>query len=211
MRIEDGAKEIGEYLRKWKREHSKLVVAIDGYTGVGKTTLLSELATINSDLLAVNRDDFLFSRKKVEELLNKAEDKSKVFESQVLDVEKVKALIHAFRNNQNVYSTRVYNPISGEIDIKKDFDLTKDILMIEGVFMFHPDLINHLWDKRIYLKGDLEKIDRRRVEREKESWGRDYIEEIRPDSYFRQVVIGLKRYQKDYNPEQIADLVIDLD
>lgn len=76
--------------------------------------------------------------------------------------------------------------------------------------MFHPKLLNRLWDKRIYLDGNIEGIDARRIRREKERWGRDYFPETHPDSYFRQVVIALKKYREEYRPEKIADLVIEL-
>ena len=74
--------------------------------------------------------------------------------------------------------------------------------------MFHPKLLKHLWDKKIYLKGDLKKIDERRIKREKKRWGKDYFPETHPDSYFRQVIVALKKYQKQYKPDKSADLVI---
>ena len=78
--------------------------------------------------------------------------------------------------------------------------------------MFHPELpLNKLWDKRIYLEGDIEKIDERRIKREKEKWDKDYFPETHPDSHFRQVTIGLKRYIELCKPNKIADLVIKMD
>ena len=52
-------------------------------------------------------------------------------------------------------------------------------------------------------------VDERRVQREKAKWGRDYFPETHPDSYFRQVMIALKRYQELYKPEASADLVLE--
>ncbi|MBI3442394.1 MAG: hypothetical protein HY007_01350 [Candidatus Sungbacteria bacterium] len=92
--------------------------------------------------------------------------------------------------------------------ISRTFDLSKRIMVIEGVFMFHPQLLNDLWDKQIYLTGDIDKIDARRIKREQEKWGSDYFPETHPDSYFRQVTIALQRYIQQYKPEKVADLVL---
>ncbi len=205
------AEQINTALTKWLYETDKLVVAIDGYTGVGKTTLLNNLAKLTSNVLAVHRDDFLLPRNVVEELINKSNDRSRVFELKINDNKKITELIQAFKSGKAVYDFHAYNPASGELDIAKQLDLSKKVMVIEGVFMFHPKLLNHLWDKRIYLDGDIEAIDTRRIRREKEKWGNDYFPEDHPDSYFLQVIIALKRYQELYKPKEQADLVIHLD
>ena len=84
-------------------------------------------------------------------------------------------------------------------------------MVIEGVFMFHPKLLNKLWDRRIYVSGNVKAIDKRRVAREKKRWGKSYFPETNPDSYFRQVIIALIRYIKQFKPEKSADKVIYVD
>ena len=206
------SKTANEAINNWGKESSKLIVAIDGYTGIGKTTLLNNLALLNPKIVPVNRDDFLFSRKIVEEKLSRAKDKSEVFELEVCDDLKLETLINAFKNNEKVFKTDVYDYVSGRVDQEKVLDLSKDIMVIEGVFMFHPDSpLNNLWDKRIYLEGNILKIDERRVKREKEKWGANYFPETHPDSYFKQVTIALKRYIELYNPASLADLVLMVD
>lgn len=211
MNQQELVQQVNVAIKKWLQETDKLVVAIDGYTGIGKTTLLNNLVSINSDIVAVNRDDFLLPRTTVEKLLEKSADQSKIFELQINDNKKLENLVTAFRDGQKLYRTQTHDPISGRVDIPKEFDISKKIMVIEGVFMFHPKLINHLWDKRIYLEGDISKIDERRIKREKEKWGKDYFPETHPDSHFKQVIIALKRYKKMYHPEKSADLVLQVD
>ncbi len=198
-------------ITQWAYGKEKLLVAVDGYTGIGKTTLADNLAVMNPDIIIVHRDDFLFSRKTVEDKLSRVADRSKVFELKVCDDNKLRELISAFRKDEKVHQIHTFNPISGEIDILKTFDLSKRIMVIEGVFMFHPRLLNDLWDKRVYLAGDMNNINARRIAREQEKWGSDYFPETHPDSYFRQVTTALQRYIKQYQPEETADLVLRVD
>jgi uridine kinase len=212
MNAQELAKQVNEAIAEWSQHSNKLIIAIDGYTGIGKTTLLNSLVALNLDILPVNRDDFLFSRKIMEEKFAKVNDKSEVFEREACDDQKLIDLVSAFRNGERSFLVKVYDGVSGKIDEDKTFDLSKKVMVVEGVFMFHPELsLNKLWDKRIYLKGDINKIDERRIKREKERWGKDYFPETHPDSYFRQVTIALKRYAELYKPEAIADLVLDVD
>ncbi len=211
MTFSELAEQVNKLIILWAKDSVKLVVAVDGYTGVGKTTLLNNLSSLNSNIIAVNRDDFLFPREVVKEKLSRASDKSRVFELEMCDIEKLKDLVNAFRNNEKYYKVNTYNPISGKVDIEKTFDLSKNIMVVEGVFMFHPELpLDRLWDKRIYLSGDTIKINEQRIKREKKKWGDEYIEETNSDSYFRQVIIALQRYNLLYQPKRSADAVFEI-
>lgn len=196
----------------WFNGKDKLIVAIDGYAGIGKTTLLDNLAKINHDIIAVNWDDFMFPRDILKKKLAKAKDRSKVFELEVGDDKKLQNLINSYKTTNRLYKMDAYDGSTGKVNVPRSFDFSKKIMVIEGVFMFHPELLrNRFWNKRIYLEGDYKKISERRIKREKKRWGKNYIPETHPDSYFRQVVIALNRYIKLHGPEKIADLVLRVD
>ena len=196
----------------WAKGKDKLIVAIDGYAGIGKTTLLNNLTKINPDIVAVNWDDFILPRDIFQKKLAKAKDRSKIFELKIGDSKKLKDFIGAYRATDRLYKMDAYNGSTGKVNTPRAFGFSKKIMVIEGVFMFHPELSrSKFWDKRIYLQGDINKTTERRVNREKKRWGKNYIPETHPDSYFKQVVIALNRYIKLHCPEKIADLVLRAD
>lgn len=193
---------------EWSKNKDKLVVAIDGYTGVGKTTLLSNLAAMNSDILPVNRDDFQISRTRFLKLYKNKRNRPRLFEFEMNDSAKLQNFVELFRKSGKRYKMKAYDGVTGKISIPKMYDFSKKIMVIEGILLFHPKLLNKLWDKRIYLNGNIKKIDKRRVAREKKRWGKDYFPETHPDSYFRQVIMALKHYQQKYHPEKAADIIL---
>ena len=200
---------LNNQIKSWSgNADKKLVIGIDGYTGAGKTTLLNNLAKINPEILAVHRDDFQISRTKFQKLYRNVKHRPRLFELEMNDTKRLRKLIEKFRNSDKPYNVKTYDGTSGKVNIEKTFDLSKRIMVVEGVFLFHPKLLNKSLDKRIYLAGDTVKIDQRRIKREKRRWGKDYFPETHPDSYFRQVIMALHRYQKQYRPESRADLVI---
>jgi len=155
MKSEKLAEKINTDIAKWAKDKDKLVVAIDGYTGIGKTTILDHLEKINPDILAVHQDDFGLSRKKVKALLKNTYDRSVVFELRNRDLKKIARLVKLFRSGRNKsYSIKTYNYKTGKIDSVKKFDLSKHIFVIEGIFMFHPKLLNRLWNKERKENGE---------------------------------------------------------
>ena len=80
--------------------------------------------------------------------------------------------------------------------------------MVEGVFLFHPEVLGDVWDKRIYLDGNMKQADARRVRREKARFGKNYFPETHPDSFARLFKLAHRRYRLIYKPKQKANLVI---
>jgi len=202
-------KEILDEINKRVEDDKKLVVGIDGYSGIGKTTLLNNLIEDNKEILCVYRDDFIKSRKITKKLLENTDDKSKIMELEWCDDKRIRDLVNKFRNSNESYTIKIYNSDTGEVDTDKTFDLSKKILIIEGIFLFHPKLIGDVFDLKIFIDEDMEAADQRRIKREKARWGKDYFPHDHPDSYFKLVKIAFERYLKLYNPKKLADIVVD--
>ena len=205
LKVEGFIKRINALSKKDK----KLVIAIDGYSASGKTTLLKKLEKNNKNVLAVFMDDFILTAKKRERSIKKARNKSKVFELDWYDYKKIRTLINEFGiKNKGYYKTKLYNSDADRIDISKKFDLSKSILIIEGIFLFHPKLFKNMFDVKVFLDVDLAYADKRRVKREKKRWGKDYISEDSLDSWTNLFKIAYRRYLKEYNPKKQADIII---
>lgn len=201
-------KQIEHKITEYSKKYQKLVVGIDGYSGIGKTTLLNRLIESNPNIVPVFRDDFIKPRKIIETLLKNANDRSIIMELEWCDNEKIRDLVKSFKESNRAYITKIYNSDTGDMDIEKVYDLSKKIMIIEGVFLFHPKLVDGIFDLKIFLEGDNEAADERRRKREKERWEDKYFPDTHPDSYFRLLKIAFDRYYELYKPQQRADLVI---
>lgn len=193
---------------EWSEGAEKLVIGIDGYPGVGKSTLASELLKLNDQILLVERDDFSTERTAFEAILAKAEDRTQAFEYDMNDLPRFRQFIVDYKTSSATRTNLGYNRVTGKIDVKKTYNFSKPILLVEGVFLFHAELTDDLFDRRIFLQGDLDKVAERRVAREKVRWGDEYFPEDHPDSYFRLAILAFDRYVETQHPEQRADLVL---
>lgn len=203
--------EVGDKLKEWQRPGAKLVVGIDGYPGVGKSTLLDALVARYSDVLGLARDDFCIDREVFRARFASQADRVELFTAGLIDQERLRAFVAAYRSTATHRTELTYNSVTGKVDVEKVFDCTKPILLIEGVFLFHPELSDELFDRRIWLKGDRSALDARRIAREKSRWGEEYVSEDHPDSYFAHALEAFQRYEERYRPEVRADLVVCVD
>ncbi|MDO8603977.1 MAG: hypothetical protein Q7K40_01015 [bacterium] len=202
------AKKINENIQTWGKDHAKLVVAIDGYAGSGKTTVADYGAKNNPDVLVLHLDDFIKHWKVRKKSIDNAEDKSSVFEYnwyRYCDLEKI---VKQFKSKKRgMVKYRAYDYDTNEFATARTLDLSKKVLVIDGIFLLHPEhKINKLWDKRVYLDVDFVKADKMRVAREKKKWGKRYLPENHLDNWTRYFKVAYRRYVKDYKPQKYADL-----
>lgn len=204
------AKKIDRMIKKWLPDRKKIVIAIDGYSGSGKTTVLEYLARINSDVLPLFLDDFIEHWSRRKEMMSQTEDKSRVFELKWYRYREIEELILKFREQkEGFYRAIVYDYERNDYGPVKEFDFSKRVLVVEGIFLFHPKhKISRMWDKKIYLDVSLEKGNQRRIQRETERWKERYIPETHPDSYVSFFKQAYTRYLEKYKVENKADVVI---
>jgi uridine kinase len=209
MTSEQVAQDIDNHITKWQREKNRLIVAIDGYSGSGKTTVLNYLARQNSSILAVHLDEFITHWKVRKQMMDSARDRSLVFEYKWYRYQELVNLLRAFKRNRGQsMAFRMYDFERNDFGATKVFDLSKPVLVIEGILLFHPRIaISKLLDKRVYLAVDFAKADRRRVAREKKQLGGRYVSENHPDSYIVPFKVAYRRYVSQFNPAGIVDVV----
>lgn len=202
------AKKINKKIKSWLDDHAKLVVAIDGYAGSGKTTVADFIAKENPDALVVHLDDFIYHWKDRKRMIDQAKDKSKVFEYSWYRYDNLEKLIKAFKTKKKgSIKLKTYDYDKNEFGPLKSFDLSKKILAIDGIFLFHPKhKISKEWDKTIYLDVDFAKADKKRIAREKKKWDKNYVPENHPDNWTRYFKEAYWRYMKEYKPQNNRDL-----
>ncbi len=205
------AKKIVEHLQVWKHNHAKLVVGIDGYAGSGKTTIGSFVAKYDPDVLPVHLDDFIKHWRERQKMIEDAENKSEVFEYEWYRYDDLMELITAFKEGKQSINMKLYDFDANDLISPQTFDLTKQVLVLDGIFLFHPEHEeSQMIDKKIYLDADFEKADERRRAREQERFGEDYLPDDHPDNWFQYYKTAYLNYVEKYNPKERADLVFEV-
>ncbi|MFA6416135.1 MAG: hypothetical protein WCW56_01475 [Candidatus Paceibacterota bacterium] len=212
LKSEKFAKKINTETANWLKNRKKLVIAIDGYAGSGKTTVADFIAKQNPEVLIVHLDDFIKHWKERKMSIGKAEDKSRVFEFDWYRYNDVEKLIKEFKTkSKGTIRLKTYDYNKNDFGPQKSFDLSKKILVIDGIFLFHPKhKISKLWDKTIYLNVDFTKADKKRIAREKKKWGKDYLPETHPDNWVKFYKEAYRRYVKEQKPQKDRDLVFEV-
>lgn len=211
IKSEISAKKINSQIQKWLTGDQKLVVAIDGYAGSGKTTIAQNLSKINKNIEVVHLDDFINHWKVRKRMMGLVMDKSKVFEYQWYRLKDLEKLIRVFKKSvKGKSSHKIYNFDTNDFHKKEmSYDLSKKILVIDGIFLLHPGYkINKLIDKTVYIYSNPLKADKQRIAREKKRFGKNYLSEDNPDNWIKYFKIAYRNYLKKYNPHKNADFLI---
>jgi uridine kinase len=179
----------------WLSERQKLVIAIDGYSGAGKTTILKSLAAQMSVIKPVHMDDFVSSANTNDVV--RCDSKGKPT-----------GLFLKWRPKSGL--PRFRNAIA---DFKSSRSKYR-ILVVEGVFLQHPEVLGNtrdVVDHFIYVDVNHKTADSRRAKRERARWGAAYVPESHPASYARHFKVAHKQYMRMYDPKNRADLAVRLD
>ena len=200
------------HVRSWSSD-KKIIVGIEGYSGTGKSTLLGMLQKADTNILPVHRDDFLIDRDEWNKVFSNASNKSSALEYVAVDTQEMIDLAEEYKKSNKLYNCLLRadesaSNLSGKKNVLCTYDFSKNIMIIEGVFLFHPKLHDHIFDYRIVLDTDQEAADERRRRREMAKWGDKYFPDTHPDSYFRLLKIAYNNYLEKYNPCERADLIV---
>lgn len=207
---EKNAKQLNQVIIARLKERVKLIVAIDGYAGTGKTTIANHLKLLNRQVEVVHLDDFIKHWKIRKHLIDSAKDKSKVFEYDWYRYRELEKLIRSFKKHRTGKSLqKVYDYKLNEYSAKpKAFSLSKKILVVDGIFLLHPKhKLNQLFDFTVYLDADTNRADKRRMAREQAEFGDKFLPDNHPDNWFRYFKQAYLRYMKKYRPQKRASLV----
>ncbi len=144
---------------------------------------------------------------------SKSKEHTIVHES--LDMASLRDLADSFKNSNKAHNCILRADHSsqnktGNVIVPCSYDCSKRIMIIEGIFLFHPELFDDIFDYRILLETDQEAADERRRVREKARWGDKYMPDTHPDSYFRLIKIAYNEYLEKYQPKERADLVVEV-
>jgi len=209
IKSEHIAKKICREIKVWKKDHAKLIVAIDGYAGSGKTTVGNFIAKHDKDVLSVHLDDFINHWQVRKQMIEKSRDKSKVFEYHWYRYDDLERLIKAFLSGKESIKLKTYDYDKNDFNPKQTFDLSKKVLVIDGVFLFHPKhIITKYMHKNIYLDTDFAKADKKRIARDKKKFGKNYLPDNHPDNWVRYFKIAYERYVADYVSFKKVDMLI---
>lgn len=205
------AKKICQEIKVWKKDHAKLIVAVDGYAGSGKTTVGKFIAKHDKDVLSIHLDDFINHWKVRKQMIEKARDKSKVFEYHWYRYDDLGRLIKAFLNEKKSIKLKTYDYDKNDFGPKQTFELSKKVLVIDGIFLFHPKhAITKYIHKNIYLDADFAKADKKRIAREKKKFGKNYLPDDHPDNWVRYFKVAYTRYVVNHEPHKKADLLFEV-
>lgn len=192
---------------------ARLVVAIDGYAGTGKTTIVNHLGLMNKDVLVVHLDDFIKHWRIRRRLINGSPNKPQVFEFEWYRYKELTGLLSAFKkNNTGVSKQKIYDFHKNDFKPQpKSYSLAKKILVVDGIFLLHPKhQMNQLFDFRVYLNTDFQKADKRRVAREKREFGDKFLAEDHPENWFRYFKQAYLNYIRVSQPQKLANLVVEV-
>lgn len=169
-------------------EKRRVLIAIEGFGGAGKTTFAGKLTKLLKSAYVVSVDDFI-----IKERIEEASWDNGVFDRTRLEEQVLKPLQTGKRAR--------YQKLLWEEESLSEFITIPDVryVIIEGITSYHPD-IAHYYDVKVWVHAPIEVATGRGVSRdlgnENESkWGvwanNDLI------------------YQEKYHPETHADFIFD--
>lgn len=187
------------------QKNKPIIVAINGIDGAGKTCFTKELRKVldskSGNVIYASVDNF-HNPKQLR--YTKGKNSAVGFYKDSYNYAKLlELLINPILNTEKYCKLKYYD---AEKEEKVLSDLTvisnKTILILEGIFLFRPELV-HLWDYKIYLDISFETaLERNIIRANNES-------DVFVNRYLKRYKAGQELYLKESNPQIIADMIID--
>ncbi|MBK3496328.1 AAA family ATPase [Viridibacillus sp. YIM B01967] len=195
----------GELLYQFSsRSHNRpLIVAIDGLSGAGKTTLVKNLECELKDkckVTVIHIDDHIVERNK---RYNTGHEEWYEYYYLQWDIKMItNKLLEKIYNNSNEITLPFYDHSTDTISTKEITVTTNSIVLIEGIFLQRKEWRN-FYDLIIFLDCPLEMRYERVLHRD--SYIGDYQERL--NKYKRRYWLGEEHYFDIENPIKNADQI----
>ncbi len=207
MKQQELIKYLAEIILSTKRHHP-VRVGIDGVDASGKTTLADLLSNYlklqNADVIRTSIDGFHNPRSiRYQKGRNSPEGYYKdSFNNEAL----INNLLIPLSNNGNLqYRKAIFDfKTDDEVVFPVQTANKNSILIMDGVFLFRPELINY-WDLKIFLEADFKITVARATKRDGYYLGSE--QEIL-EKYNQRYVPGQLLYFEDAKPKKVADIII---
>jgi uridine kinase len=193
-----------------KQKDSPVLVGIDGVDASGKTTfaeeLVNELKGSGRPIIRASIDGF-HNPKSVR--YTKGENSPEGYYSDSFNHRAIAdVLLDPLSSGKLQYKTAVFDyRTDSEVVLPVQTATNDSILIMEGIFLFRPELVDY-WDIKIFVDVDFKITVKRAVTRAAE---REYIgaEQEILDKYEKRYIPGQQLYFEKAQPKEKADIIID--
>ena len=208
MKQQELIKYLAEVILNTKRHHP-VRIGIDGVDASGKTTLADSLADYlnqhNADVIRASIDGFHYPKSiRYQKGRNSPEGYYKdSFNNQAI----IDNLLAPLGDNGSLqYKKAIFDFKTDSEVVLPVQTVNKDsILIMDGVFLFRPELVNY-WDLKIFIEADFKITVSRASKRDGYYLGSE--QEI-IDKYNQRYVPGQQLYFEEAKPQEKADIIIE--
>jgi len=193
-----------------KQKDSPILVGIDGVDASGKTTLAEELVNelkgSGRPIIRASIDGF-HNPKSIR--YTKGENSPEGYYFDSFNHKAIaEMLLDPLSSGKLQYKTAVFDyRTDSKVVLPDQTAKNNSILIMEGIFLFRPELVNY-WDIKLFVDVDFKITVKRAVNRAAE---RKYIgaEQEILDKYEKRYIPGQQLYFEQAQPKEKADIVID--
>jgi uridine kinase len=198
---------IEDFIKKHYIPGKKIVVAIDGPCGIGKTTIAKTLSKKHEYITHLGLDNFMYPPNERTDSLLKTNDKVRVFQDNWHNIDKFKKYVTKFKTSNENLVISVLNTITKKHE-QQTVDCSSDVLIVDGVFLHDKKKFDDVFDLYCLIDVDPEKILHRNEKRFEAKYSMKPQELEDRMLWIKLFNLAWKDYIKEYRPESVTDLYI---